>query len=181
MRIVSGKYGSRKLESVPGQGTRPTADKVKGAIFSSLGNHFDGARFLDCYSGTGNMALEALSRGMDEVVCVDTSTKAIQTIKKNVAMLQVGAQCQIIRGNIFAVLDRLTKPFDLIYIDPPYAKQKNVMLIEQLCHHQLVKDTSIIVVESDEKDTFPEQIVDFVIWKTKTYRNTKITYYRKEN
>ncbi|MDX8417822.1 MAG: 16S rRNA (guanine(966)-N(2))-methyltransferase RsmD [Absicoccus sp.] len=180
MRIVSGKYGSRRLESVPGQGTRPTADKVKGAIFSSLGNQFDGGRFLDCYSGTGNMALEALSRGMDEAVCVDKNIKAIQTIKKNVALLQVEAQCQIIRGDIFSVLDRLSQPFDLIYIDPPYAKQKNALLIEQLRQHQLLKDTSIIVVESDEKDDFPHQIVDFVIWKTKSYRNTKITYYRKE-
>jgi SAM-dependent methyltransferase len=84
-KIWFSKIGKRS-----GQGTRPTADKIKGAIFSSLGNHFDGGRFLDCYSGTGNMALEALSRGMDEVVCVDTSTKAIQTIKKNVACYRLG-------------------------------------------------------------------------------------------
>lgn len=180
MRIVSGKYGSRRLESVPGDGTRPTADKVKGAIFSSLGNQFDGGRFLDCYSGTGNMALEALSRGMDFAVCVDKSAKAMQTIKKNVASLGVQSQCKIIRKDIFQAIAQLSDPFDLIYIDPPYAKQKNEKLIEKLIENELVKDNTIVVVESDEKDVFPEQIGDFTIWKIKSYRNTKITYYRKE-
>ena len=81
MRIVSGKFGSRKLVSVDGMTTRPTSDKVKGAIFSSLGNQFSGGTMLDCYSGTGNMALEAISRGMDRAVCVEINKKAVQVIR----------------------------------------------------------------------------------------------------
>ena len=71
MRIVAGEFGSRPIKSVKGDSTRPTSDKVKGAVFSSLGNTFHSGCFLDCYSGTGNMALEALSRGMDTAVMVD--------------------------------------------------------------------------------------------------------------
>ena len=73
MRIVAGKYGSRSLKSPKNDATRPTQDKIKGAIFSSLGNMFDGGNFLDCYSGTGNMGLEAVSRGMDHATLVDNN------------------------------------------------------------------------------------------------------------
>ena len=84
MRVVAGKYGSRPLQAVKGDKTRPTSDKVKGAVFSTLGGFFEGGRMLDCYAGTGSMALEALSRGMDHADLVDESPLAIKTIKENI-------------------------------------------------------------------------------------------------
>ena len=120
MRIVAGKYGSRSLKSPKNDATRPTQDKIKGAIFSSLGNLFDGGNFLDCYSGTGNMGLEAVSRGMDHATLVDNNKGAVSVIKENVKSLKADKETKIICGNIFSVLERLTLKYDVVYIDPPY-------------------------------------------------------------
>ena len=131
MRIVAGKYGSRPLKSCKGDTTRPTADKVKGAVFSSLGGSFDSGRMLDCYSGTGNMALEALSRGMKFATMVEKDRMALNVIRENVKSLQE-KNCEIISGSIFSVMNRLKEAYDLVYIDPPYKEEKNVELIEKL-------------------------------------------------
>lgn len=181
MRIVSGKFGSRKLVSVDGQDTRPTSDKVKGAVFSSLGNSFSGGKMLDCYSGTGSMALEALSRGMDHAVCVDSSKKAIQTIRTNVQNLQVQKQVDIRHGNIFSVLPHLHQKFDLVYVDPPYQKEENEKLLWALEQEDLVQEQGIVIVESLVSQCWPEQVGQLRKYKEKEYRGTRITYYRKES
>lgn len=180
MRIVSGKFGSRKLISVDGMMTRPTSDKVKGAVFSSLGNQFSGGNMLDCYSGTGNMALEAISRGMDHAVCVEINRKAVQVIRTNVKNLGVWDQVQIISGNIFSVLSQLQMQFDLVYIDPPYKKEENIKLLEALESYDLVNEKGQVVIESLAIQTWPDQVKSLIKYKEKTYRDTKITYYRKE-
>ena len=152
MRIVAGKYGSRSLKSPKNDATRPTQDKIKGAIFSSLGNMFDGGNFLDCYSGTGNMGLEAVSRGMDHATLVDNNKGAISVIKENVKSLKAEKETKIICGNIFSVLERLTLKYDVVYIDPPYAKQENEKLIQKLEDLDIVKSDGVIVVESLQEE-----------------------------
>ncbi len=180
MRIVAGKYGSRPLESVQGNTTRPTSDKVKGAIFSSLGNMFSSGNFLDCYSGTGSMALEAISRGMDQAVMIDKDRRAIQTIRHNVKNLDAQDQCKVIQGDVFRVLEHLAYTFDYVFIDPPYAKQKNIELIERICQLKLLNPKAIVVVESLSSQEWPDVIEELVKYKEKEYRGTKITYYQKE-
>ncbi len=180
MRIVAGEFGSRPIKSVKGDATRPTSDKIKGAIFSSLGNSFDGGRFLDCYSGTGNMALEALSRGMEQAVLVDQSRLAIAIIKENIKTLGVQKRCKVYQKDIFSLLPNLKEPFDLIYVDPPYQKQENEKLLNQLDAYNLVCKQGIVVVESLSSQVWPDQIGQLVKYKEKDYRNTKITYYRRE-
>ena len=174
MRIVAGKYGSRSLKSPKNDATRPTQDKIKGAIFSSLGNLFDGGNFLDCYSGTGNMGLEAVSRGMDHATLVDNNKGAVSVIKENVKSLKADKETKIICGNIFSVLERLTLKYDVVYIDPPYAKQENEKLLQKL-------DEQIVVIESLQEEIWPEQMASFTKYKEKTYGITRISYYRKEN
>ena len=179
MRIVAGKYGSRSLRSCKGDSTRPTADKVKGAVFSSLGGFFNSGRMLDCYSGTGNMALEALSRGMGFATMVEKDRQAISVIKENVRSLNE-KNCEIIQGDIFSVMTRFTEPYDLIYIDPPYKEEKNVELIKKLDQLHLINEEAIIVVESLAQQLFPDRIASLTKQKEKVYGITKITYYRKE-
>ena len=178
MRIVAGKYGSRSLKSPKNDATRPTQDKIKGAIFSSLGNLFDGGNFLDCYSGTGNMGLEAVSRGMDHATLVDNNKGAVSVIKENVKSLKADKETKIICGNIFSVLERLTLKYDVVYIDPPYAKQENEKLLQK---QNLVKEDGIVVIESLQEEIWPEQMASFTKYKEKTYGITRISYYRKEN
>mgnify|MGYP002527159850 CR=1 FL=1 len=97
MRIVAGQFRSRRLHTPKNNDIRPTSDKVKGAIFSSLGPKASQGRFLDCYSGTGNMALEAISRGCEFAVLVDASKQACSIIKQNIQDLQVQKQTQFLR------------------------------------------------------------------------------------
>ena len=174
MRIVAGKYGSRSLKSPKNDATRPTQDKIKGAIFSSLGNMFDGGNFLDCYSGTGNMGLEAVSRGMDHATLVDNNKGAISVIKENVKSLKAEKETKIICGNIFSVLERLTLKYDVVYIDPPYAKQENEKLIQKLEDLDIVKSDGVIVVESLQEEVWPEKIASFIKYKEKTYGHLDI-------
>ena len=180
MRIVAGKHGSRKLKSPADNAIRPTSDKVKGAVFSSLGEKGRTGRFLDCYSGTGNMALEALSRGMDFAVMIDQSPKACALIRENVSALQEEEHCRIYCGDVFSVLPKLKEPFDCIYIDPPYAKEKNGELMDTLCRYDLICPDGVVVVESDAASCFADQIGSLYKYKEKNYRDTKITYYRKK-
>lgn len=180
MRIVAGKYGSRPLKSPKTDATRPTQDKIKGAIFSSLGNSFSNGNFLDCYSGTGNMGLEAISRGFDHATLVDNNKMAISIIKENVKNLGCMDQVSVVNANIFQAIDRFNKKYDIIYIDPPYKKQQNIKLMEALDTHDLVNDDGIIVIESLQEEIWPENIASYTKYKEKTYGITRITYYRKE-
>lgn len=181
MRIVAGKYGSRSLKSPKNDATRPTQDKIKGAIFSSLGNMFDGGNFLDCYSGTGNMGLEAVSRGMNHATLVDNNKGAVSVIKENVKSLKADKETKIICGNIFSVLERLTLKYDVVYIDPPYAKQENEKLLQRLDDLDLVKMNGIVVIESLQEEIWPDQMASFIKYKEKTYGITRISYFRREN
>ena len=103
MRIVAGEFRSRVLTPLKGDQTRPTADKIKEAVFSSIGPYFSGGVMLDAYAGSGNISFEALSRGMAESVLCDISAAAIRTIRSNAALLQVEARCQIYKRDVFAM------------------------------------------------------------------------------
>lgn len=179
MRIVAGKYGSRSLKSPKNEATRPTQDKIKGAIFSSLGNTFDGGNFLDCYSGTGNMGLEALSRGMDHATLIDNNKGAISVIKDNVKSLKAEKETKVILGNVFSVLERLTLKYDVVYIDPPYAKQENERLMEKLDALHIVSENGVVIIESLKEEVWPDTMAGFKKYKEKCYGITRISYYRQ--
>jgi 16S rRNA (guanine966-N2)-methyltransferase len=121
MRVMSGSARGTMLH-VPGSELRPTMDKVKGAIFSSLQDLIPDARVLDLFAGTGSLGIEALSRGAAEVVFVESDRRACDTIRKNLEKTRLKAN--IHNGDVFSYLDRLAAPasFDLILADPPYAK-----------------------------------------------------------
>ena len=128
MRIIAGTYASLRLETLKGQATRPTLDKVKEAVFSALGGMFDGGTMLDLYAGSGAIGLEAVSRGMNQAVLVDQSHAAAEIIRKNIALLGCQKQTRLLAMNDRKALSLLAKEgvqFDLVYLDPPYEKQHN--------------------------------------------------------
>ena len=127
------------------------------------------------------MGLEAVSRGMDHATLVDNNKGAVSVIKENVKSLKADKETKIICGNIFSVLERLTLKYDVVYIDPPYAKQENEKLLQKLDEQNLVKEDGIVVIESLQEEIWPEQMASFTKYKEKTYGITRISYYRKEN
>lgn len=122
MRVVAGRLGGRRLRTVPGRGTRPTADRVREALFAILGERVTGARVLDLFAGTGALAIEALSRGARSAVLVEPDARAASVIRANLEALGLAASARVRRTRAETYLRRPGgEPFDLVFLDPPYA------------------------------------------------------------
>ena len=183
MRIVAGEFRSRVISAVEGNTTRPTTDNIKEAAFSRIGPYFDGGNMLDLFGGSGNMSLEAISRGMEHALVCDVSHAAVSTIHKNVKTLDVASRVTIWKMDYRQVLAKASqeqRTFDLVYLDPPYKKQQILHILQYLDTHDLVNELGDIVCESLKEDEFPDQVGALHKVKDVTYGITRITYYRKE-
>ncbi len=119
MRVIAGKAKGRKLQAVPGPGTRPITDRAKSALFSILGDDVLDANFLDLFAGTGQVGIEALSRGARRAVFVELQHAALRVIHSNLALTGLAGQAEIVRDDVFHYLVASPRPFDYIYIAPP--------------------------------------------------------------
>ncbi|MBR2746157.1 MAG: 16S rRNA (guanine(966)-N(2))-methyltransferase RsmD [Erysipelotrichaceae bacterium] len=182
MRIISGKYGSRKLKTLTGNNTRPTEDRVREAVFSRLGPYFNGGIILDLFAGSGAISLEALSRGFDFAYLVDISKEAVNVIYSNIAELKVQEQTKVLNTGYRSALNKLKDQniqFDIIYLDPPYNKGTEKDALELIAQYDLLKDDGVIVVETDKRtEIVPDN--SYTVEKTATYGINRITYLRKE-
>lgn len=154
MRIIAGKYAKRNLYTLKSQKTRPTSDKVKESLFNSLGQFFQGGQVLDLYAGSGALGIEAVSRGFDHAVLVDINFAAIQIIKKNVALTKEDQLFTVYKMPSKAALKLLAEQeqkFDLVFLDPPYAKQKIANDMQILLNKNLLQDHAVIVAETDDQ------------------------------
>ena len=177
MRVVAGTFGGRPLKTLDGKITRPTTDKVKGAIFNMIGPYFDGGRVLDLFSGSGSLAIEAISRGMDEAVLVERNRQAQAIITENIKMTKAQNQFHLLKMDANKAIGVLKGPFDLVLLDPPYAKEEIIKNITDLADAGLLSEEVMIVCESDKAVDLPEEISHFGIWKQKTYGISKVTVY----
>ncbi|MGT2911634.1 16S rRNA (guanine(966)-N(2))-methyltransferase RsmD [Streptococcus cameli] len=177
MRIVSGNYGGRPLKTLDGKTTRPTSDKVRGAMFNMIGPYFDGGRVLDLYAGSGGLAIEAVSRGMDEAVLVEKDRKAQAIVQENITMTKESHKFQLLKMEDKQALGQLHGTFDLVFLDPPYAKEEIVGVIEELCQRNLLAEEVMVVCETDKAVDLPEEIAELGIWKQKVYGISKVTVY----
>ncbi len=177
MRVVAGTFGGRPLKTLDGKITRPTTDKVKGAIFNMIGPYFDGGRVLDLFSGSGSLAIEAISRGMDEAVLVERNRQAQAIITENIKMTKAQNQFHLLKMDANKAIGVLKGPFDLVLLDPPYAREEIIKNITDLEDAGLLSEEVMIVCESDKAVDLPEEISHFGIWKQKTYGISKVTVY----
>lgn len=177
MRIVSGSYGGRPLKTLEGKTTRPTSDKVRGAMFNMIGPYFEGGRVLDLYAGSGGLSIEAVSRGMDEAVLVERDRKAQAIVKANIAMTKEEDKFRLLAMEARQALPSLEGVFGLVFLDPPYAQQEIVEIITELCQRQLLSQDVMVVCETDKSVQLPEEIAELGIWKEKVYGISKVTVY----
>ncbi|MEK3793823.1 16S rRNA (guanine(966)-N(2))-methyltransferase RsmD [Paenibacillus sp. FSL R7-0204] len=183
MRVISGSAKGRPLKSVPGNGTRPTTDKVKEALFSMIGPYFEGGTVLDLYAGTGGLGIEALSRGMEAAVFVDMEQKAIDTVRANLKAARLEAQAEVYRndaGRALGALQKRGKVFDLVFLDPPYRMKHGDELMFTLADKLLLNPDAVIVLEHESGYTYPEDIPGFVRTKQSVYGEVTISIYRYE-
>lgn len=181
MRVVSGKYKGRQLKAVPGMNTRPTTDKVKESIFNIIGPYFDGGIALDLFGGSGSLGIEALSRGIDQVIFVDKDGKAIQTIKQNIESFRLGNQVEIYRNDAMRALNALNKreiPFDLILLDPPYKRHQLEDLLHKISEFHLLAETGLIMSEHSKEVELPLEIGCFKRTRQEHYGLTVISVYK---
>lgn len=182
MRIISGKYAKRNLFTLKSMATRPTSDKVKESLFNSMGQFFNGGRVLDLYAGSGALGIEAVSRGYDEAVLVDVSGAAVQIIKKNVALTKEPDRFQVIKTSDFRALKTLAsqgQKFDLVFLDPPYAKEKIVKVMTMLLKDDLLNEQAWVVAETDQHDELPE-VAGYTMVKNHHLGRTKVKIYERQ-
>ncbi|MGT2785768.1 16S rRNA (guanine(966)-N(2))-methyltransferase RsmD [Streptococcus merionis] len=177
MRIVSGQYGGRPLKTLAGKTTRPTSDKVRGAMFNMIGPYFDGGRVLDLYAGSGGLAIEAVSRGMSQAILVEKDRQAQAVIAENIAMTQEAGKFTLLKMEDRHALQQVSGQFELVFLDPPYAKEAIVDVIKNLDQRDLLSSDVMVVCETDKSVDLPEEIGSLGIWKQKTYGISKVTVY----
>lgn len=183
MRIIAGEYKGRKLKSLDGQNTRPTSDKIKGAIFNSIGPYFEDEVVLDLFSGSGNLAIEAVSRGAKKAICVEQHPTAVKIIKENIELTKEREKFQVLKmkaEKALKIFSEERQTFDLIFLDPPYAQQKIVEQIEEMMQNDLINDWGKIVCETDRSAGLPDNIDGLVLRKRQIYGGTEIVIYQKE-
>ncbi|MFA9414363.1 MULTISPECIES: 16S rRNA (guanine(966)-N(2))-methyltransferase RsmD [unclassified Streptococcus] len=177
MRVVAGRFGGRPLKTLAGQTTRPTTDKVKGALFNMIGPYFEGGRVLDLYAGSGSLGIEAISRGMDDAVLVERDRGAQAIIQKNIAMTKEPERFTLMKMPAEQAMRQLDRRFDLVLLDPPYATEQIEADITSLEEVGLLADGVLLVCETDRSVELPEEISQFGIWKQKIYGISKVTVY----
>lgn len=182
MRVIAGENRGHKLKSVPGLTTRPTADRVKEAVFSSIAPFLYGCRFLDVFGGTGSIALEAVSRGAAEAVVLEKDSQALQVIRDNVAACRQQQRVTVLAGDSIASLERLGRQgrqFDLVYVDPPYRAGLYETVLAQLADKQLLAQNGMILLECAKNTSLSVENGLFFIQKEKCYGDTRIVYVKQ--
>ena len=154
MRIITGRARGIQLVTLEGDMTRPTSERAKMAIFSSLQFELEGRRVLDLFAGSGQMGLEAVSRGAAHAILVDQSKDAVKIIQKNAEKTKLTEDCTVICSDFSEFLRqrRGKEPFDIVFIDPPYAMKACKAAVEAVLENRLLKPHGILVLESAEPD-----------------------------
>lgn len=192
-RVIAGTHKGRRI-LVPEVGVRPTTDRVREAIFSSVASRFDfvGKRVLDLYSGTGALAIEALSRGCSYAVLVEADRKIAGTTKQNVTKLDLFERCDIVTTDALQLISqsRLENanpsiqqgPFELIFIDPPYEESSESVseLLLAMIDNLWVADASLVVVERATKSAPIEWPASFASVESRPYGDTTVWYGQRD-
>ena len=182
MRIITGKAKGITLKTLEGENTRPTSERVKEAVFSMIQFDIEDRTVLDLFSGSGQMALEALSRGAASATLIDKSRDAVSIIKQNARKTKLEDKCAIFQADYLDFIKRSSgKKFDIIFCDPPYALKMYKPAFAAMLEYGLLKPTSFIICESGEDTVFEgdrELAAKFAIEKQSRYGKTYITIFK---
>ena len=179
MRVITGIARGMRLKELPGLETRPTTDKVKESIFNIIQFDIEGRRVLDLFGGTGQLGIEALSRGADHCTFVDLRKEAAAVIRENLAQTRLEEHARVVQGDCMAFLTGAGERFDLIFLDPPYASdllEKSLTLIAKI---DIVTENGIIVCESAAQAELPDLPAPYEKGREYRYGKIKLTLYRR--
>lgn len=181
MRIIGGKFRSRKLVTLEGLATRPTLDKTKQAIFNSLGNYIPDFIVLDVFGGSGALTLESISRGAKKAYIIDSSKDAINIINTNIKSLKVEDQVVVMQGSYDQMIKRLTNiKFDIVFLDPPFRMKVIDELIEFLIKHEMISDGGYIMAEYPKEDVVRKDYEGYRVKLCRYYSSSEVLILEKE-
>lgn len=179
MRVISGTARGLKLKAPEGLNTRPTADRIKESLFNIIAPYLREANFLDLFSGSGAIGIEALSRGAENVVFVDSSKESYEVIKKNISSAKFLEKSQVYNADCLCILDTLANKnlcFDIIFMDPPYSKKLIEPILNKIKDKNLLKCNGIIICEQHIDDEIPT-ILGLKNYRVKEYKITKMVFF----
>ena len=177
MRIIAGEAGGRKIKSPDTRGTRPVTDRVREAVFSTIGSWVVDSVVCDLYAGSGSFGLEALSRGASSAVFVENGRKALAALRQNVAAIGLGGT--IIESTVQGYLDRANHRFHLVFMDPPWDQPTSQMEEDFAKLDRLLLPNAEVVVSRRHTDQRPEPPETWRVATDKRYGDTRIIRYEK--
>lgn len=181
MRIISGKYKGRHLVSFKADHIRPTMDRIKETIFNKWMMYVDGAKVLDLFAGTGNLGLEALSRGATHVTFVEKNNKSMNIVKENLALLKVDkSEYQIQLKDVLAFVRQDSDTvYDLIFIDPPFTEKMAHDVMNAVGKSSIFGDHTRIVIESIKQERIDDTYGDLVCYDRQDYGDKFLSFFAK--
>lgn len=174
-RILTGSLRYRVIKQ-PGEGTRPISQKVRGAIFSSLGNDLKGLKVLDLYAGSGALGFEALSLGAERVDAVESGRNALLALRENVKSLGLDDHYRVRAERVEQFLPRTNEMYDIVFFDPPYA-EFDAKIAAQAA--QCLEKAGVMVISCSSREELPGILGGAELVKARTYGDTQIAYYKR--
>ena len=179
MRVITGKARGIQLKTPEGMQTRPTADRVKEALFSIINFDIPGAKVLDLFGGTGQLGIEALSRGAASAVFVDAREESCRLIRENLKRTKLEQDAKVVRSDYLDYLNRCREQYNIILLDPPYAEVFLETAIKRITEIDILQSDGIIVAEHPLGKELPWEFDGYVRSKDYKYGNTLLTLFRK--
>ena len=180
MRVITGTARGRRLKELEGMETRPTTDRVKEGIFNIIQFDVEGRRVLDLFAGTGQLGIEALSRGAVSATFVEQRRDAVALVRDNLKTTDLADKGRVVNGDALAFLSGCREKFDLIFIDPPYAANLWESALEAISRFDILSNHGIIICESLLERELPEMEAPYFLHRTYRYGRIKVTTYHRE-
>lgn len=179
MRVISGTAGGRRLKELQGMDTRPTTDKVKESLFNIIQFEIEGRKVLDLFGGTGQLGIEALSRGAEHCTFVEQRRDAVALIRENVKYCDLQNQARIVQGESLSFLTTCREKFDVIFLDPPYQTDLLDRSLELITKFDILNEHGIIICESASDRTLPVLQAPYQQGRAYRYGKIKLTICRR--
>ena len=181
MRIIAGEFRGRRLKSPPDYSIRPTSDKVKEAVFSIILPYFTNRTVvMDVFAGSGNLGLEAISRGAVKAYFSDASKDSLRLVKDSVAVCKAQDRAVIINADFRSAIARVKEKVDFYFLDPPYADGYIMEALDTILDDGSLSPDGMIVCEHDRHEELPEEYRDLECFRARRYGKTGLTIYRRK-